>query len=145
MTTKATAEQVSIAVVAWYYVEWSPLGAIRAVTVEDAHFRNYCAFKRREAVGYEPVGLFPSLDSALDHIREMKRMKKELWHDETGVRGGDEGSGAGVESDGTEYSGLRTEGSGYVGPGGDGEGEAERTDRGDEVADQDADDGVNNV
>ncbi len=134
MTTKATAEQVAVAVAHWYYVEWSPKGAIRAVPVEDAHFRNHCAFKRREPVGYEPVGLCPSLDAALDFIIELKRMKKELWHDEAGVHGGDEGAGVGGSGDGAKHQGLPAARAGDVRSGGSGAGEAGRPGEDDGVA-----------
>jgi len=145
MTTKATAEQVAIVLPHWYYVEWSPKGAIRAVPVEDAHFRNHCALKRREPVGYEPVGLCPSLDAALDFIIELKRMKKELWHDEAGVRGGNEGLGIGDQGDGAECDRLLQEGSGHGGPASGGQDETERLDQGDANIDRgdDEDEGVN--
>jgi hypothetical protein len=98
-------ELIAIGILHWYYVEWSPLGAFRAVTVEDAHYRNYCACKRREAVGYEPIGLFPTFESALDHIRYLKRMRRDQRHDKqeaTGVGA----AGSGAEAGGAEYSVL---------------------------------------
>jgi len=86
------AEAVSIELPQWWYVEWSPLGAFRAVKVEDAHYRNHQAMKECKAVGYEPIGLFPSLESALNQVRELKRMRKEQRH---------EGAGDGLENDAT--------------------------------------------
>lgn len=71
------AEAVMIELPQWWYVEWSPLGAFRATKVEDAHYRNHMAMKERRQVGYEPIGLFPSLEAALEAIRELKRMRRE--------------------------------------------------------------------
>lgn len=71
------AEAVMIELPHWWYVEWSPLGAFRATKVEDAHYRNHEAMKERKPVGYEPVGLFPSLEAALEAIRELKRKRRE--------------------------------------------------------------------
>jgi len=82
---RLNAEQVAIELPQWWYVEWSPLGAYRAVKVEDAHYRNYAAMKDGKPVGYEPLGLFPDLQSALDHVRELKRKRRERRHDEAVV------------------------------------------------------------
>lgn len=70
-------ESVMIELPQWWYVEWSPLGAFRAVKVEDAHYRNHVAMKERKAVGYEPIGLFPTLESALEQIKELKKIRRE--------------------------------------------------------------------
>jgi hypothetical protein len=83
-------EEVALELPHWWYVEWSPLGAVRAVKVEDAHYRNFQAFKDRVAVGYEPVGLFPTLETAMEHVRDLKRMKREQKHDGQATGFGDE-------------------------------------------------------
>jgi len=62
---------------AWYYVEVHPLGALHATPVDEVHRRNYQHFREETASGYEPLGLFPDLQSALDHIRDLKRLRRE--------------------------------------------------------------------
>jgi hypothetical protein len=96
------AEAVAIEITQWWYVEWSPLGAFRIAKVEDAHYRNYEAMKERKAVGYEPVGLFPTKEAALETISHLKRMRKEQRHDEEEAAGVGT-AGPGAEDCGTEY------------------------------------------
>ena len=101
-------ELMAIELPQWWYVEWSPLGAFRAVKVEDAHYRNYQGMKECRAVGYEPIGLFPTFESALEHIRDLKRMRKEQRHehDNAGAGVGDEAAGDGVADRPREYQDL---------------------------------------
>lgn len=89
----------------WWYVEFSSKGAFKATKVEDAHYRNYEAMRERRAVGYEPIGLFPSLDAALEHIRDLKRMRSEQRHDEERQQF-DSVVGPGAEDSGAEYPGV---------------------------------------
>ena len=102
------AEAVAIELTQWWYVEWSPLGAFRIAKVEDAHYRNYEAMKERKAVGYEPVGLFPTKEAALETISHLKRMRKEQRHehDNAGAGVGDEAAGDGVADRPREYQDL---------------------------------------
>jgi hypothetical protein len=103
---RLNAELVAVELPQWWYVEWSPLGAFRAVKVEDAHYRNYQAMKARRPVGYEPIGLFPDLESALDHIRVLKQLRREQRHESESVSGGDGDTGAGEENGGAEHPGV---------------------------------------
>lgn len=66
----------------WWVSEWHPDGSIKATPLVDVIQRNGAGFLEGKSPGFVLLGINPTMEGALDHNRQMKRMRRQ-GHEES--------------------------------------------------------------
>jgi len=72
----------------WWVVEWYPGAGFSTLPVSDVVERNYRQCMENVEKGHVMLGLFPSMETAREAVRQLKRKKKEVAEVEISAEGG---------------------------------------------------------